>query len=150
IPNTYKANRINITIQIPINTSRFRIPQCSTKSALERNLNAIANSKNPKITLVVVIHPPDFGRDFNIFGNSANNANGKAKATPKPVIPTVSCVAPPSLESDPANNDPKMGPVQEKETIAKVKAIKNIPITPPAPDALSILFPQECGRVNSK
>src|SRR5690606_5918194 len=84
------------------------------------------------------------------FGNSANNANGKAKATPKPVIPTVSCVAPPSLDNEPANSEPNIGPVQENETMAKVKAIKNIPIIPPAPEALSILFPQECGSVSSK
>src|SRR5699024_3081395 len=98
----------------------------------------------------VVIQPPDFGSDLSIFGKRANKANGKAKATPKPVIPTVSCVAPPSLDKDPAKSEPNMGPVQEKDTIASVKAIKNIPIFPPAPEALSILFPQECGRVNSK
>src|SRR5690606_7704670 len=88
-PKTYNAKSINMIIQIPINTSRFRIPQCSTKSALDKNLNAIASSKNPKITLIVVIHPPDFGSEFNIFGKSANKANGKANARPKPVIPTV-------------------------------------------------------------
>src|SRR5690606_24847431 len=88
-PKIYKAIRINIIIQIPINTSRFKIPQCSTKSALDKNLNAIANSKNPKITLVVVIHPPDLGSELSILGKRANKANGNANANPKPVIPTV-------------------------------------------------------------
>ena len=32
---------------------------------MERNLNANANSKNPKNTFTVFNHPPDFGKEFN-------------------------------------------------------------------------------------
>ena len=147
--NRYKANPRKITIQIPINTSLFKSPQCSTKSALDKNLKAKANSKKPKTTFVVFNHPPDFGKEFNQLGNNANKAKGKAKANPNPVIPAVNCVAAPVEVIDPANNDPKIGPVQEKETMAKVNAIKKIPINPPVLEAVSILFPQELGKVIS-
>ena len=149
LANKYKANPIKITIQIPINTSRFNKSQCATKSALDKNLKAKANSRKPKITFVVFNHPPDFGREFNQLGNSANNANGKASANPKPLIPAVSCIAPPSEVKEPASKEPKIGPVQEKETIANVNAIKKMPIIPPTEEAESILFPQELGNVIS-
>ena len=145
----YKANPMKITIQIPIKTSRFRMSQCATKSAFDKNLNAKANSKNPKTTLVVFSHPPDFGKEFNQLGNSANNAKGSAKANPKPVIPAVNCIAPPSEDKEPANKEPKIGPVQENETIARVNAIKKMPTIPPTEEAESILFPQELGNVIS-
>ena len=134
-----------------MNTSLFRSPQCSTKSALDKNLKAKANSKKPKITLVVFNHPPDLGKEFNQLGNSANKANGNAKAKPKPAIPIVSCIAvSPAEFIEPANKEPKIGPVQEKETMAKVNAIKKIPKIPPTLEAESILFPHELGSVISK
>ena len=147
--NKYKANPIKTITQIPMKTSRFKISQCATKSAFDKNLKANASSKNPKTTLVVFNQPPDFGNEFNQFGNKANNAKGKAKAKPKPDIPAVNCVAPPSEVKEPANKEPKIGPVQEKETIAKVNAIKKIPIIPPTEEAESILLPQELGKVIS-
>ena len=58
------------------------------------------------------------------------SAKGKASANPNPVIPNVSCIAPPSEVKLPANKEPKIGPVHEKETSAKVNAIKKIPIPP--------------------
>src|SRR5690606_7926429 len=107
------------------------MPQCCTKSAFDRNLNARASSKKPKTTLVVFNQPPDFGRAFIIFGNMANNAKGNPSASPKPPMPAVNCQAPPSVVSDPANSEPSIGPVQEKDTNAKVNAIKKMPKTPP-------------------
>ena len=56
---------------------------------------------------------------------------------------------PPSAESEPANNEPRMGPVHEKETIAKVRAIKKMPILPLRLAPSSVAFPQEDGSVNS-
>ena len=44
-------------------------------------------------------------------------------------------MAPPSAVNDPANNDPKIGPVHEKETIANVNAMKKIPTPPLKPEA---------------
>ena len=70
-------------------------PQCSTKSAFDRNLKAKPSSKKPNIILNVFIHLPDFGKDFNIFGKRANTVKGSAKAIPKPSIPIESCRAPP-------------------------------------------------------
>ena len=61
-------------------TSRFSIPQCATRSALDRNLIANASSTKPNTTLRVFIHPPDLGKFFNRLGNNANKPKGKAKA----------------------------------------------------------------------
>jgi len=108
-----------------------------------------ANSKNPKLTLTEFNHPPDLGNVFNHAGNIANNANGTANATENPSIPTSG----PILLPPPAactNNVPMMGPVQEKDTMARVKAMKNMPIKPPRSEALSALLAQEDGRVISK
>ena len=43
-----------------------------------------------------------------------------------------------------------MGPVQEKETKVKVKAIKKIPINPPRSEALSALLTNQLGSTISK
>ncbi|CAI8364989.1 MAG: Uncharacterised protein [Flavobacterium sp. SCGC AAA160-P02] len=145
----YRAKPIKITIQIPISTSRFKNPQCATRSALDKNLNAKANSKKPRIILIVCSHPPDLGIECIQLGNDANKAKGRAKANPKPDIPTLNCIAPPSDVKEPANKDPKIGPVHENETMARVNAIKKIPINPPILEAESILSPQELGNVIS-
>ena len=83
-----KAKEINT--HIPIKTSLLSIPQCSTRSAFDKNLNAKPNSKKPKITLKVFIHLPDLGSVLSKFGNKAKIVNGNAKATPKPNMPIVS------------------------------------------------------------
>jgi hypothetical protein len=87
IPNRYKDIINEMTTQIPINISLFRSPQCSTKSALDRNLNAKPNSRKPNIILNVFIHLPDLGKDFSILGKRANKVNGRANAIPNPNIP---------------------------------------------------------------
>src|SRR5210317_2196871 len=110
-PNKYKAIPMPIITHKPINSSRFKSPQCSTKSAFDKNFNAKANSINPKTTLTVFNQPPDFGNEFNHLGNMANNVNGKANARPKPLIPKVNWVAPPSTDKELPNNVPNIGPV---------------------------------------
>jgi hypothetical protein len=40
-------------------------------------------------------------------------------------------------DNEPANNEPSIGPVQEKDTNAKVRDMKNIPTTPPFSDFFS-------------
>ena len=138
-----------MTIHKQINTSLLSKPQCSTKSALDKNFKAKASSRNPKTTFTVFNHPPDFGNEFNQLGNMANNANGKANASPNPPIPAVNCIAPPSEVKDPANKEPKIGPVHEKDTIARVRAMKKTPMIPPILEAESILSPHELGNVIS-
>src|SRR5690606_21570404 len=112
------------------------------------NLKANANSKNPKTTLTVFNQPPDFGREFNQPGNAANKPNGNAKAIEKPNIPIIG--ANPPLVAERTIILPTKGPVQENETIASAKAIKNIPVYPPLPALLSILFAHDCGSMISK
>ena len=51
--------------QIPKNTSLFNNPQCSTKSALDKNLKAKANSKKANTFFTVSNHPPDLGKLCN-------------------------------------------------------------------------------------
>ena len=124
--------RKEITTHKPINISLFRRPHCFTRSALDKNLTANASSMKPKTTFTFVIHPPDLGSDLSQFGNMAHNAKGNPNAIPNPAAPAVSGHAP--WSATPTSNVPKMGPVQEKETIANVPAIKNMPPIFPCPD----------------
>jgi len=55
----------------------------------------------------------------------------------------------PPIVADSTSKVPTIGPVHEKETSAKVNAIKNIPRNPPLLDAESALFTQVLGRVIS-
>jgi hypothetical protein len=59
-------------------------------------------------------------------------------------------MAPEEDERVPASREPRMGPVQEKETSARVNAIKKIPTIPPALSAELALFVHDSGRVSSK
>ena len=119
-------------IHKPRKGSIFNNPQCLTKSAFDKNFKARANSKKPKTTFTVFSQPPDLGKDFIHPGNAANKVNGRASASPKPPIPAVNCMAPPSEDSAPASNDPKIGPVHENETKERVSAMKKTPMMPPA------------------
>ena len=47
------------------------------------------------------------------------------------------------------NRVPTIGPVQEKDTNARVNAIKKMPINPPLSDALSLLLTQDAGSCSS-
>ena len=53
------------------------------------------------------------------------------------------------MDADSTNKVPTIGPVQENDTNANVKAIKKIPINPPLLDTVSDLFNQELGNVIS-
>ena len=124
-------------------------------SALDKNLIANAISKNPMNTLKVFIQPPDLGRDFNHVGNTANNAKGIPKANPKPSIAELNWNATADPEPEAVNPvlakaAPKTGPVHEKDTRAKVKAMKKIPKIPPTLEAESTLFNNLLGRRISK
>ena len=130
-----------------INNSLSNQCFCKTKSALDKNLKAKANSKNPNDTLTVFNHPPDFGNEFIQPGNMANNIKGNAMADEKPNIPTIGPI-PPCLADSP-NKEPTIGPVHENETTAKANAIKKIPMIPPLSACLSILFKNEFGKTIS-
>ena len=131
-----------------INNSLSNQCFCKTKSALDKNLKAKANSKNPKETFTVFNQPPDFGIEFNQPGNIANNINGKAIANEKPNIPMIG--ANPPFEADSTSKVPTIGPVQENETTAKANAIKKIPTIPPLSAFESIFVAHELGKTISK
>ena len=78
-----------MTIQIEIKVSLSKMCKSKTKSALDRNLKASANSKKPKITFTKFYQPPGFGNEFNQPGNAAKKANGSAIAKEKPNIPII-------------------------------------------------------------
>ena len=80
----------------------------------------------------------------------ANKPNGNANAAPKPLMPAVNCQAPLFDDREPTSNEPSIGPVQENETIARVRAIKKTPPILPRPDWDPILLANEEGNVISK
>ena len=110
-----------------IKSSRGKIPQPCTISALDKNLSAKASSTKPSDTFTCCNQPPDLGNLLNTLGKKDNTPKGNAKAVPKPSIPAVSCIAPPSAVSEPTSKEPSIGPVHEKETTASVNAIKKMP-----------------------
>ena len=101
------------------NVSRSNQCKSNTKSAFDKNLNANASSKNPKTTFTVFNQPPDFGNEFNQPGNIANNVKGSAIAEEKPNILIIGAIPP--LPAAVTKAVPTIGPVQEKDTIAKAK-----------------------------
>ena len=147
-PKRYIVSNPKIIIQIARNNSRSSQCVCITKSAFDKNLNAKAISKNPNVTFTEFNHPPDCGKEFSQPGNAANKANGNAIANEKPSIPIIGPIYPPVAAS--TNNVPTIGPVQEKETSAKVKAIKKMPSKPPLASASTLLLVQEAGNSISK
>src|SRR5690606_2208954 len=82
-------------------------------------------------------------------GKNANSTKGIASAIENPSIPTAGPKRSP-LDAASTNNVPMIGPVQEKETKAKLNAIKNNPTNPPLSDFASILLTKELGKVSSK
>src|SRR5579863_1090834 len=124
------------------------MPQCITRSALDKNLNAKATSRKASTFLTVSSQPPDFGSDFNQSGNTANKPKGNPSAIPKPASPNVKGHTPPLNE--PTSSEPKIGPVQEKETRARVSDIKKIPPILAIPPFSSALLAREPGKVISK
>ena len=93
--------------------------------------------------------PPDFGNELSHPGKAANNVNGKAKANEKPNIPIIGAKLTPVVAAV-NKTEPTIGPVQEKDTIAKAKAIKNMPNKPPLSALASTLLAQELGNIISK
>ncbi|MNQ96142.1 hypothetical protein D3C85_1117340 [compost metagenome] len=92
-------------------------------------MKAKANSRKPRTTFTVLSHPPDLGSEFSQPGKAANKANGSAMARENPSIPIMG--ANPPLEAACTSKVPTIGPVHEKDTIARAKAIKKIPTSPP-------------------
>ena len=125
------------------------MPQCPTKSAFDKNLSAKISSTKPKTTFNVSIHEPDFGSDLSMFGKKANSVKGKPMAIPKETIPTTKFSLPFGVVAILPSNVPRIGPVQEKDTITNVSAMKNMPINPPTFEAESALLASELGSVIS-
>src|SRR5210317_2513339 len=131
------------------NNSRSNQCACHPKSAVERNFSPKANSRNPSVTLTVFNQPHEEGSEFNQPVKASKRAKGMAKANENPNIP----IAGPSNDPfDPASTSrvPIIGPVHEKLTKLKVKAIKKIPSIPHLFEASSALFTQLEGKVISK
>src|SRR5579872_495491 len=139
-----------IRIQMAKKTSLLSNPEWVTRSALERNLIIRASSTKAKVFLTLSIQPPDLGSEWSQPGKSANSAKGNPSARPNPAIATVNWMPPPFWSSAPTRRLPRIGPVQEKETITSVSAIKNIPPRLPRPERESILVDSPLGRVSSK
>ena len=146
-PNRYNAQAPNTAIQMARNTSRSSQCACKTKSALERNLKAKANSRKPSETFTVLSQPPDFGSELSQPGNIANNINGKASAREKPSMPTTG--ATPPFEAATTSKSPTIMPVHENDTMAKASAINKMPTMPPRSACRSTLLAHEFGSTIS-
>lgn len=132
------------------NASRSRICQPYARSATERNLRAKASSRNARTTFTELSQPPERGNDCSIEGKMANTAKGMARAKANPNIPIAGPMATP-IEAACTSNVPIIGPVQENETKANVKAMKKILNNPLVESALlSSLVVQDAGSVSSK
>ena len=131
-----------------MNNSLGKRPSWSTRSALLKNLNANPISTNPKTTFTLFNHPPLWGKLLSHPGNTAKRPNGNANAIEKPSMTAVGAANEPVAA--PANADPTSGPVQEKDTMAKVAAMKKMPKMPPRSEAWSALFAQLAGSWISK
>ena len=92
---------------------------------------------NPSTTLTLLSHDPLF-----IFlrseGNIARMVKGRAKATLNASMVIIGVQNSPDV--DLINTVPTIGPVQEKETRTRVRAMKNIPPRPPLPAFASLLL----------
>ena len=71
------------------------------------------------------IQLPLFGAAFNHEGKRANSVKGKAKARAKPNMPMAGPTMLP-VEATSTKRKPMMGPVQEKLTSDKVKAMRKM------------------------
>ena len=135
------------TIQKAMNISLSKSLQPCERSALEKNFKASISSTKPSTTFTWLSQPPEAAILLSIPGNMANNANGKANPTEKPNIPTAGPAIPPLPAA--TSNGPTIGPVQEKDTMANVRAMKNMPLKLPTPALESVAFVQEEGKVIS-
>ena len=148
-PMRYKNNAAPSITHIPRKISFLKMPQCPSRSALERNFIARISSAKPNTFLTVSIHPPDLGSDLSRFGKKANNVNGSPRAKPKDVMPTTRLSLPSAVAERLPSSVPIRGPVHEKETMTNVRAIKKIPMSPPTLEAESTLVARELGSAIS-
>ena len=83
-------------------------------------------------------------------GKKANKLKGRARDMEKPNIPTIGAISEPLTDTS-TSSVPIIGPVQEKDTKTKVKAINSILTNPVVFSAFrSILVLHDEGRVISK
>ena len=102
----------------------------------------------PSTTLTLLSQPPLFGRFFRRLGKRARTVNGRAKAREKASIVTIGAQNSPLVDF--MRTVPTIGPVQEKDTSTRVRAIKKIPARPFLSDFESALLTMLEGRVISK
>ena len=118
---------------------------------MERNFSASASSMKARTTFTEFIQPPLLGMDCSSPGKMAKRVKGRARARAKPNIPTAGARKPELEVAACTSSVPMMGPVQEKETSASVKAMKKMLTSPVALSAFwSIFVVQEAGRTISK
>ena len=135
MPNRYIPKSPKITIHKARNVSRSSILHPYARSATERNFNANASSRNPNVTLITFIHPPDLGIDLSHDGNRAKSVKGNASAIANPSIPMAGATTLPVVETS-TSRKPIIGPVQENDTSDNVNAIRNILNSPVVCSAL--------------
>jgi len=102
------------------------------------------------ITFTLFSQPPERGNDSSHEGKNANKVKGTAKAKANPNIPTAGASKEPVAATS-TSKVPIIGPVQEKETNTKVKAINKILSKPTVDSDLASTFvDHDEGKVSSK
>ena len=112
-----------------------------------RNLKARATSMKPRTIFTRPSQLPLLNF-FSTVGKRASRVKGRAKATEKASMVTMGVQNCPWV--DLMRTVPTMGPVQEKDTSTRVRAMKKTPTRPPRSAFLSLLLTREEGRVISK
>src|ERR1700730_5939114 len=84
IPKRYNTTARPSRIQIAKKISLFKMPQCITRSAFDKNLIMSASSTNANTIFTVFIQLPERGSDESQRGNKANRPNGNPNESPKP------------------------------------------------------------------
>lgn len=102
------------------------------------------------MVFIVIIQLPEHGNLLSQVGNSAKRVNGSASAMAKPAIPTAGAIKLPTVDTS-TSKKPIIGPVQENDTSANVKAIKNMLMSPVVRFALaSTALVHDDGKLMSK
>lgn len=106
-----------------------------------------ATSMNPSTTFTELSHPPLLGSFLSIDGKKAKTVKGSAKATENASMVTIGLQNSPDV--DLISTEPTIGPVQEKDTSTRVRAMKKMPARPFESALLSVLLTIHEGMVIS-
>ena len=120
LPMRNMPSKTNKAIHMVRTTSRDRRYVCQIRSALEMNLNAAANSTNPRVTLTVLSSFRSSSQFLGRSGEQRQQEKRHHKAAEKASIPKVGQNHSPSAAA--TSTRPTKATVQVKKTVVDVAA----------------------------